>query len=113
MTNPALESLLTTIGPRLTCVCLGLIDAHKLAFYRDGTDAMPSDIQERLEVTRRFTETFVDSGNTPATAAAYMRGSWPDLNDDAPCMVIRNGGPKDWERLLKIAELVARDGGGY
>ncbi len=113
MTNETLEYLLSTIGPRLTAVGIGVTDARQMIPWRDGTEAIPMEVAMRLNVTHRFVKTFMDSGDTAEVAAGYLRGSWPDLGDNAPVMVIREGGFDEWDRLLGIAERVARYGGGY
>jgi hypothetical protein len=87
------EYLLTTVGPRITAVGVGLTDARPLIAWRNGN--MPTDeaIRARLSILCRVVQ-HITATDSPAVAAAFLRGSNPDFFDQSVLILISDALPE-------------------
>ena len=82
--------LLETVGPRVTAASLGLADARMLRRWATTPNAEPRDqfmdvkLRALYRVVHAITAVF-----GAATAAGFLRSSNPQLDDDAPLLVLR------------------------
>lgn len=80
--------LLDTIGARVTAAALGLSDARPLYRWRAGeTVPRAHDTEQRLRVLFRVVHEITEA-YTGRVAAAFLRGSNPQLDDEAPLVVL-------------------------
>lgn len=87
------DYLLRTIGPRVAAASLGLADARQLkAWARQGRAPREHAVAGRLSLLYRITYAIVETqgGNV---AALFLRSSNPQLDDEVPLMVLREGDP--------------------
>ena len=85
--------LLETVGARITTAALGLADARPLYKWRDGqVDHPRSDAVTRLRALYRVVWA-ISEAYSPTVAAAFLRGSNPQLDDKAPLIVLADGEP--------------------
>jgi hypothetical protein len=87
------EYLLRTIGPRVAAASLGLADARQIKAWA-GHQAEPREhaVAGRLSLLYRvaFAIAETEGGNV---AALFLRSSNPQLDDEVPLMVLREGDP--------------------
>jgi len=87
------QLLLSTIGPRTTAAGLGLADARQVkAWVRDESGPREHLVAGRLALLCRITLALT-SVYSPATATLFLRSSNPQLDDDVPLLILRDGDP--------------------
>lgn len=79
---------MTHLGQRVTAVGVGLKDARQLKAWRDH-ESVPSDEKESRLRLLYYVGRVVDDVYGAETARAFLVGSNPQLNDEAPIVVIR------------------------
>lgn len=87
------EYLLRTVGPRIAAASLGLADARQVkAWAREESGPREHAVAGRLSLLYRVTFAIAETegGNV---AALFLRSSNPQLNDEIPLMVLREGDP--------------------
>ena len=95
--------LLDTIGPRFTTAAVGLQDARTVRRWREATMApREHDVAARLAILYRLTRVIADV-YSPDVATAFLRSSNPQLDDDSPLMVLREGDPDEAQKPLLAA----------
>ena len=95
--------LLDTIGPRFTTAAVGLQDARTVRRWREEEMApREHDVAGRLAILYRLTRA-VAAVYSPAVATAFLRSSNPQLDDNSPLMILRQGEPDDVQRALLAA----------
>ena len=95
--------LLDTIGPRFTTAAVGLQDARTVRRWREATMApREHDVAGRLAILYRLTRVIADV-YSPDVAMAFLRSSNPQLDDDSPLMVLREGDPEETQKPLLAA----------
>ena len=101
--------LLDNLGQRVTTVGLGLKDASLVRRYaRD--DGMPSGEREaRLRLLYRVGRMVADAYDAQ-TARAFLRGSNPLLDDEAPLLVIADRPIEDAARAVIAVARALLDG---
>lgn len=86
------DYILRTIGPRIAAAALGLSDARPLkSWIHDGVYPKQS-VEWRLETLFRVVYAISET-YSPATAASFLRSSNPQLDDEAPLIVLADGSP--------------------
>jgi hypothetical protein len=104
VTAPASEQvgyLLDHIGPRFTAASLGISDARTLRRWRDE-QAEPRDHVEalRLQLLFRMVYAIVSVYGKGTIAAGFLRSANPQLDDEAPLIILADGGPETQKPLL-------------
>jgi hypothetical protein len=104
VTRPAWEQaewLLETIGPRFTAAAVGVKDARTVKRWRDER-VEPRDQLEhaRLELLYRITYAIVAVYGAGSVAAGFLRSANPQLDDEAPLVVLATGDPKETQRPI-------------
>ena len=96
--------LLDTIGARFTAAAVGLSDARTLRRWRDGS-TRPRDHteQDRLQLLYRIARAITLAYDRPSVAASFLRSANPQLDDQAPLVVLATGDPLDVQRPLLSA----------
>ncbi len=90
------------LGGRLAAACLGLKDTRTLQSWSRG-GPMKDPVQEhRLQALYRVTVA-IEEAFSPAVAAAFLRGSNPNLGDHAPMVVLAQDPPADAEQRVVAA----------
>lgn len=83
--------LLDTIGARITAAAIGLSDARPLYQWRAGeTTPRAHDTDQRLRVLFRIVHEIAEA-YTGRVAASFLRGSNPQLDDEAPLVLLAEG----------------------
>ncbi|WP_041293774.1 hypothetical protein [Kineococcus radiotolerans] len=82
------ESLLTTVGPRLTAAGAGLQDARQLAGWRKGAEPRQEMARDRVTALAEVVGA-ITTHYSAAVAASFLRSSQPALDDRAPVVMIR------------------------
>jgi hypothetical protein len=89
--TPAWEQarhLIAAIGVRYTTAALGLKDARTVRQWVERrAEPREHDVVSRLAVLFRVVRA-IESVYTPAVAAAFLRSSNPQLDDEAPLVVL-------------------------
>ncbi len=83
------QFLLESVGPRVTAASLGLADARPLRRWAAGElapreHAVDQRLRTLFRVVYEITAVF-----GAATATSFLRSSNPELDDDAPLLVLR------------------------
>lgn len=104
---PLTQFLLATIGPRVTAASLGLADARPLRRWAAGElspreHAVEHRLQTLFRVVYEITGVF-----GAATATSFLRSSNPQLDDDAPLLVLREDAPNEAAMLEQHRRVVA------
>jgi hypothetical protein len=97
------EYLLKTVGPRVAAASLGLADARQVkAWAREGTAPREHAVAGRLSLLYRITYAIAqaEGGNV---AALFLRSSNPQLDDEVPLMLLREGDPEEVQGRLLAA----------
>lgn len=85
--------LLEAVGARVTAAAIGLADARPLYKWRAGdVDHPRHDHVTRLRALYRVVWA-ISEAYSPTVAAAFLRGSNPQLDDKAPLIVLADGEP--------------------
>lgn len=90
----AVEFLLGVLGARVTAAALGLADARPLYRWRQG-EVLPKEqaVEDRLRILHRVTH-MVNEAYGPRVASAFLRSSNPQLDDQAPLVVLADSEPQ-------------------
>jgi hypothetical protein len=94
-TSPALQAqyLLDSIGPRISAASLGLADARQVkAWARDETYPREHLVGGRLALLFRIVYVIVETQGANV-AALFLRSSNPQLDDEVPLLLLRDGDP--------------------
>lgn len=92
------------LGGRLAAAALGLKDTRTLQSWAGGGPIKNDDHKHRLQLLYRVTAA-IEKVYTPAVAAAFLRGSNPNLNDRAPMLLIAGDTTPETEvRVVAAAE---------
>ncbi|HEV7146093.1 MAG TPA: hypothetical protein VGN48_03750 [Pedococcus sp.] len=96
--------LLEEIGPRFTAASLGVSDARTLRRWRDE-QAVPRDHDEqaRLALLFRIVHAIVGVYGQASVAAGFLRSANPQLDDEAPLVVLAEGNPIEVQKPLLAA----------
>lgn len=96
--------LLATIGPRFTAAAVGVRDARTVRRWRDE-QVEPRDRQEqgRLALLYRITRAVTGVYPGGAVAAGFLRSANPQLDDQAPLVLLAQGNPDVVQRPLLAA----------
>lgn len=87
--------LLDTVGARVAGAALALADARPLYQWRAGeTVPRAHETEQRLRALFRVVHEIAEA-YTNSVAAAFLRGSNPQLDDEAPLIVLADGDPDD------------------
>ncbi len=104
--------LLSTIGPRITTAALGMADARPVKHWAsDPDDGGPREhvVTERLDVLFRITRAVSDAYGPPV-AATFWRSSNPQLDDNAPLLVLADATELDDMRPVLAAARALLEG---
>jgi len=80
------------LGGRLAAAALGLRDTRTLQSWSRGGPIRGLNQEHRLQILYQVT-TAIEAVYSSAVAAAFLRGSDPQLDDRAPMLVIAQGDP--------------------
>jgi hypothetical protein len=95
--------LLDHVGPRIASAALGMSDARQLKRWRAGeVEPRAHDVALRLPLLFRIAWA-VSSVFGDRTAALFLRSANPQLNDEAPLMVLRDNPPEEVQGQLLAA----------
>lgn len=96
----AVEFLLGVLGAQVTAAALGLADARPLYRWRRG-EVLPKErvIEDRLRILHRVTRMIMEAYG-PRVASAFLRSSNPQLDDEAPLVVLADGDPQEVQARL-------------
>ena len=98
------EYVYQVLGGRLAAAALGLKDTRTLQNWGRGGVIKNSAHGHRLQLLYRVTAA-IERVYTPAVAAAFLRGSNPNLNQRAPMLLIAGGPTAETEaQVLAAAE---------
>lgn len=96
--------LLEALGPRMTTAALGLADARTVRRWRDErTDPREHDVAGRLALLFRVTRAIAGVYEQGAVAAAFLRSANPQLDDEAPLILLADNDPDVVQRDLLAA----------
>jgi hypothetical protein len=96
--------LLDTIGARFTAAAVGLGDARTLRRWRDGSTAPRDHLeQDRLQLLYRIARAITLVYDRPSVAASFLRSANPQLDDQAPLMLLAGGDTAEVQRQLLSA----------
>ena len=93
------QSLQETLGQRLTAFGVGIKDPKAIGKYAAGRNPR-TDTEARLRDLYRVTRLLL-SAETPSTVRAWMIGSNPQLNDEAPIEALHE---KKTPAVMRAAE---------
>jgi hypothetical protein len=107
LTTPAWQHaqwLLDAIGPRFTAASIGVSDARTVRRWRDER-LEPRDQQElaRLQLLFRIVYAITLVYGRASVAAAFLRSANPQLDDEAPLVLLANGSVDTVQRRLLAA----------
>lgn len=91
--------VLEILGPRIAAAAMGLTDAQELASWAHGESQPVGEDAERLRVLMRIVVA-VERVFGANTAAGFVRGANPGLDDDSIVQVLATSSPTDVERRL-------------
>jgi hypothetical protein len=92
--------LLETIGPRIASAAIGLADARQLKRWaKDAAEPRDHDEATRLDALYWVVRAIVGC-YSPAVAARFLRSSNPQLDDEAPLMVL--AAAKNSEEIRRV-----------
>jgi hypothetical protein len=95
--------LLDTIGARFTTAAVGLQDARTVRRWREEQMApREHDVAGRLAILYRLTRVVADV-YSPNVATAFLRSANPQLDDNSPLLVLRDGDPDEVQKPLLAA----------
>ena len=95
--------LAQTIGTRFTTAGIGLADARTVRrWVEDRTEPREHEVVARLNILYRVTRAIADV-YTPAVAMAFLRSANPQLDDESPLLLLREGDPDQVQRPLLAA----------
>lgn len=91
----AVTFLLDSVGARVTAAALGLADARPLYRWRGGT-SHPKEhvVEDRLRILFRVVLE-VSEAYGSRVASAFLRSANPQLDDQAPLVVLADGDPAE------------------
>jgi hypothetical protein len=97
LTTPLWEQarqLLELVGPRFTAAAVGVRDARTVRRWRD-TQTEPRDHaeQQRLRLLYRIVLAISGVYGTGSVAAGFLRSANPQLDDEAPLVLLASGDP--------------------
>jgi uncharacterized protein (DUF2384 family) len=96
--------VLEQIGPRFTAASLGVSDARTLRRWRDEQTApRDHDEQARLALLFRIVHAIVGVYGQASVAAGFLRSANPQLDDEAPLIVLADGDPIEVQKPLLAA----------
>lgn len=84
--------VLDRVGARIATAAVGLKDARAVRGWADGRLIKEAAAQERLQHLFQVVYAVADAFSGP-TAAAFLRGSNPHLDDRAPVVVLAHDPP--------------------
>lgn len=90
--NEKAEHVLEVLGARIATVGVGLSDARQLRSWARGESRPRGDSEDRLRILFRITLA-VSSVFGPDTAAGFVRGANPSLNDKSVLNILANESP--------------------
>jgi hypothetical protein len=103
VTQPAATKasyLLETIGPRIAAAALSLADARQIKLWgTEDIEPRERDVAVRLDALYWVVRAVVGC-YSPAVAARFLRSSNPQLDDEAPLVVL--AGAKDPEAIRRV-----------
>jgi hypothetical protein len=106
VTEPVREKaayLLRTVGPRIAVAALGLSDARQLKRWAaEDVEPREHDVAARLDALYWVVRA-ISSCYSPAVAARFLRSANPQLDDQAPLMVLRSAADPDAIRRVLVA----------
>ena len=86
--------LTAVVGARFVAAGVGLAEARTVRrWVEEGTAPREHDVAARLALLFRVTKAVADV-YTPAVAAAFLRSANPQLDDESPLLVLREGDPE-------------------
>ena len=96
--------LLDHLGPRFTTASLGVTDARTVKRWRDER-AEPRDrtAAARLQLLFRIVYAIVETYGRPSVAAGFLRSANPQLDDEAPMLLLADSDPVEVQRPLLAA----------
>lgn len=95
--------LVESVGIRHTTAALGLKDARTVRKWTDEQmDPREHDVARRLTVVYRVVRA-VETVYSPAVAAVFLRSSNPQLDDDAPMVVLATRPVDEAEKAVLAA----------
>jgi hypothetical protein len=101
-TSPAgaVEFLLGVLGAQVTAAALGLADVRPLYRWRSG-EVVPKErvTEDRLRILHRVIR-MVNEAYGPRVASAFLRSSNPQLDDEAPLVILADGDPREVQARL-------------
>lgn len=107
LTTPAWDQaawLLETIGPRFTAAGVGVTDARTVRRWRDER-AEPRDHAEhgRLQLLFRIAHAITLVYGTGSVTTSFLRSANPQLDDQAPLVLLASADPDESQRALLAA----------
>ena len=96
--------LLQVIGPRFTAAGVGVRDARTVRRWRDeGVDPRDYAEQQRLRLLFRIVEAISGVYGRGSAAAGFLRSANPQLDDQAPIVLLGTGDPDKIQQELLAA----------
>ena len=106
-TSPAWHQadwLLDQIGPRFTAAGVGVRDARTVSRWRDEqTEPRDHEEQARLQLLFRIAYAVTLVYGRASVATSFLRSANPQLDDEAPLLVMANQPVDDVQRRLLAA----------
>jgi hypothetical protein len=104
VTEPVREKatyLLRTVGPRIAAAAIGLSDARQLKRWaaEDGREPRQHHVAARLDALYWVVRAVAD-GYSAGVAARFLRSANPQLDDEAPLVVLASG--EDQEAIRRV-----------
>lgn len=92
--------LLETIGPRIAAAAVGLADARQLKLWATKElEPREHDVAVRLDTLYWVVRAIVGCYSA-GVAARFLRSSNPQLDDEAPLVILADGEPRQVEARL-------------
>jgi uncharacterized protein (DUF2384 family) len=96
--------LLDTIGPRFTAAGVGVTDARTVRRWRDEqTEPRDHTEQARLQLLFRIAYAITLVYGSGAVATSFLRSANPQLDDQAPLVLLSQSDPDQVQRALLTA----------
>lgn len=96
--------LLEHLGPRFTAAALGVSDARTLRRWRDEQlTPRDHDEQARLALLFRIVHAVVGVYGQASVAASFLRSANPQLDDEAPLVMLADGDPLEVQKPVLAA----------
>lgn len=96
--------LLETVGPRFATAGVGIRDARTFKRWAEGLTEPRDHVEDaRLRLLFRISYAITRTYGRPSVATSFLRSANPQLEDEAPLLVLRQSDPDDAQQRLLAA----------